>query len=66
MEQKQKQIKTPKGHSNLNHTGHMQLGGVQSETGIYAAEEQNGEDNGKIGNQGPDLKGRRGGKETVG
>lgn len=34
----------------------MQFGSIQSQTGIYSTEEQDGEDNGKISNQGPDLK----------
>lgn len=33
----------------------MQLWGVQSKTGIHTTEQQDGEDIGKISNEGPDL-----------
>lgn len=33
----------------------MQLGGRQAEAGIDSTEQQDGEDNGKVGYQGPDL-----------
>lgn len=33
----------------------MQLGGFQPETGIDSTEQQDGEDNGKVSYQGPDL-----------
>lgn len=41
--------------ANLNDTGHMQFGGFQPETGIDSTEHQDGEDNGKVSYQGPDL-----------
>lgn len=33
----------------------MQLGGLQAETGIDSTEQQDGENNGKVGHQRPDL-----------
>lgn len=41
--------------ANLDDTGHVQLGGCQAETGIDSTEQQDGEDNGKVSDQGPDL-----------
>lgn len=41
--------------ANLDDTGHVQLGGFQPETGIDSAEQQDGEDNGKVSYEGPDL-----------
>lgn len=52
---RRQEIQNPRGHPNLNYTGYMQLGSLQLKTGIYSTEEQDGEDNGKISNQGPDL-----------
>lgn len=40
---------------NLDDTGDVEFGGVQSETGIDSTEEQDGEDIGKISNESPDL-----------
>jgi len=45
---------------NLDDAGDMELRGVQSEAGIHAAEEEDGEDIGKISNESPDLEARRG------
>lgn len=41
--------------ANLDDTGHVQFGGFQPETGIDSTEQQDGEDNGKVSYQGPDL-----------
>lgn len=41
--------------ANLDDTGHMQLGGFQAKTGIDSTEQQDGENNGKVSHQGPDL-----------
>lgn len=40
---------------NLDDTGDVQLRGVQAETGIHTTKQQDGEDIGKISNEGPDL-----------
>lgn len=41
--------------ANLDDTGNVKLGGFQPETGIDSTEQHDGEDNGKISYQGPDL-----------
>lgn len=41
--------------SGLDDAGHLQLGGHQAEAGIDATEQQDGEDDGKVGYQGLDL-----------
>lgn len=48
------------GRPNLDDTGDVEFGGVQSETGIDSTEEQDGEDIGKISNESPDLEARQG------
>lgn len=47
-------------HPNLDDAGDVQFGGVQSETGVHGAEQEDGEDIGKISNESPDLEARRG------
>lgn len=45
---------------NLDDTGDVEFGGVQSETGVHSTEDQDGEDIGKISNESPDLEARQG------
>lgn len=45
---------------NLDDTGDVEFGGVQSKTGIHSTEDQDGEDIGKISNESPDLEARQG------
>lgn len=41
--------------ANLDDTGNVKLGGFQPKTGIDSTEQQDGEDDGKVSYQGPDL-----------
>lgn len=40
---------------NLDDTGDVQLRGIQAKTGIHTTKQQDGEDIGKVSNEGPDL-----------
>ena len=52
--------------ANLDDVRHMQLGGLQAKTGVDATKQQDGENNGEVSYQGPDLQSRNGGVSAVG
>lgn len=52
--------------ANLDDVRHMQLGGLQAKTGIDATKQQDGENNGEVSHQGPDLRSGEEGVSVVG